>query len=644
MSGPTRFRSIRPHVAVLTVALLGASAFGVAQNDAASDAAGVAESVAATVDAEASRLLDARDVTGAAVAVVIDGEIVHAAGYGVADVESGRAVGPDTAFAIGSVTKILTFTAAMTRIEDGDVAMDAPVARYVDVALPGDDPDAIRVRNLFAHDAGFEDRPLIGLLALDEERMRPLRDELEATTPALQRPVGSEPTSSAWGAALAGWVVERSSGTPFDAYVQRRILDPLDMDATSLRQPPDGPDLAVPHVPTDEGFARVATELVPLVPAGGASASARDLARFAAALLNDGAAPDELGGGRILSPESAATMLEPLHLRPDGVSGVAHGLWISESFGMRTVHHQGDTLASHALWLLVPERDAALVVLTNATTGGPFREELRVAFLRALAGDAADDPVAAVAAGVEPAVADTGTYADLYGSSRRTDATVGKLLAVLSGLLPVLSDGDDLLLPLPTGELTRFVAAGADRFVDPVSGGRATFVRDGDRVTSVHLSDAPMFSYRPLRGLDAPTTFLSVLGVAFLASLLTVILWPIGLRRHRRREGGLPGGPRWVRTAAQTTATLIVLFGASLVLVGLAPLALIYGLTLPMLSVLTLGSLLLFAAPLTAFATAYALWRGVGRPADRGWSLLVTVSAVALAVQVVHWNLFGFHV
>ncbi len=633
MPGPRRFT--RSFCAALLAALFAFATGAVAQGDAAR--------VAATVDAEAARLLDAHDVTGAAVAVVMDGEIVHAAGYGVADAESGRAVGADTAFSIGSVTKILTFAALATRIEDGDVDRDAPVVRYLDLPLPGEDPEAIRIRHLFAHDAGFEDRPLIGLLALDEERLRPLREELEATTPALQRPVGSEPTYSNWGAALAGLVVEETSGTAFDAYVQERILDPLGMRATSLRQPPAGPDLAHPHVPTDDGFARVATELVPLVPAGGATAGARDLARFAAALLNDGAAPEALGGGRILSPPSTATMLEPLHMHPDGVSGVAHGLWISESFGMRTVHHLGDTLASHALWLLVPERDAALVVLTNATTGGAFREELRVTFLRALAGDAADDPVAAIAADADPVATDAESYADLYGSSRRSDATVGKLLAVLSGLLPVLADGDDVLMPLPTGELTRFEAAGADLFVEPVSGGRATFVREGGEVVALHLSDAPMFVHRPLRGLDAPTTFLAVLGVAFLASLVVVIFWPIGLRRYRRRTGELPGGPRWVRTTAQATATLVVLFGASLILVGLAPLALVYGLTLPMASVLVLGSVLLLATPLTALATGYALWRSAGRPADRGWSLLAAVSAVSLAIQIVHWNLFGFH-
>ncbi|MEX2501583.1 MAG: serine hydrolase domain-containing protein, partial [Trueperaceae bacterium] len=115
-------RAIRCAVAL---AVLAALAVGVAQPDPAA--------VADAVDAEASRALDAHDVAGAAVAVIVGNEIVHLAGYGVADAASDRAVTTDTAFTLGSVTKMLTWTALMRLVQEGAVELDTPVSRYVDV-------------------------------------------------------------------------------------------------------------------------------------------------------------------------------------------------------------------------------------------------------------------------------------------------------------------------------------------------------------------------------------------------------------------------------------------------------------------------------------------------------------------------------
>jgi CubicO group peptidase (beta-lactamase class C family) len=120
----------------------------------------------------------ANRIVGATVAVVQDGELRLAKGYGFADLETGRRVDPDeTLFRIGSITKTFTYIAAMRLVEAGQLSLDDPVNDHLraELRVPDDGFDEpIRIRDLMTHQPGFEDRALGVLFAREPADIRPL--------------------------------------------------------------------------------------------------------------------------------------------------------------------------------------------------------------------------------------------------------------------------------------------------------------------------------------------------------------------------------------------------------------------------------------------------------------------------------------
>jgi D-alanyl-D-alanine-carboxypeptidase/D-alanyl-D-alanine-endopeptidase len=180
-----------------------------------------------------SRVREAR-ATGAAVGIVIDGELVYANTFGVRDVVSNRPIDVDTVFRIASMTKSFTALAIMKLRDDGKVVLDAPAATYVPelrsfVGLTRDAP-AITVRMLLTHASGiaFDDfwgGDTFGMS--DDELTRFIQSGI-----GLSYAPGTRYQYSNLGYALLGRIVERASGRPFRAYVTDEILESLGMTST----------------------------------------------------------------------------------------------------------------------------------------------------------------------------------------------------------------------------------------------------------------------------------------------------------------------------------------------------------------------------------------------------------------------------
>lgn len=161
--------------------------------------------------------LERRHIPGATVAVVRDGEIVFARGYGWADVGRRVPVVADEAlFQIGSNTKLFTWTAVMQLVEQGRLDLDADVNTYLDFRIPATYPEPITLRQLMTHTAGFENRDY-GMLAPSPESVAPLAEWVQTHPPARVRSPGVEAGYSNYGTALAGYIVERVAGMPYEA-------------------------------------------------------------------------------------------------------------------------------------------------------------------------------------------------------------------------------------------------------------------------------------------------------------------------------------------------------------------------------------------------------------------------------------------
>jgi CubicO group peptidase (beta-lactamase class C family) len=239
---------------------------------------------------------------GLAVALIGNGEVAWAAGYGVADHSTGRPVMTATRFQAASVSKPVTAWGVLRLVESGRIGLDEPIIGQLRRWRPPPSPldaDGITVRRLLSHTAGLSvhgyvgqtlDRPLPSIVAS-------LSGEAGGSFPVelLEAP-GRRWLYSGGGYSVLQLLVEELSGRPFAEFMQTEVLGPLGMTASSFQwsrtfetaRPHDANGRAIP----DFVFAEQA--------AAGLVTTAPDLARFLAAAL---ASPrGEPGGRGVLSP------------------------------------------------------------------------------------------------------------------------------------------------------------------------------------------------------------------------------------------------------------------------------------------------------------------------------------------------------
>lgn len=450
-------------------------------------------------------------VPGVAVGVYHRGA-EHYAFHGVTSVENPLPVDEGTLFQFGSTGKTFTATAILRLVEAGRVDLDAPVRRYVPELRLADERVAadVTVLHLLNHTAGWAgdlfDSTGDGddALARYVERMAKLGQET---------PLGSVVSYNNAALSLAGRVIEKVTGTTYEQAVRDLVLAPLGLDHSYFfpneimtRR------FVVGHIRHPDGTVTVARPwALPRSgnPAGGISSNAGDQVAWIRFHLGDGRTPD---GKRLLSRELLARMREPTADMVGSALGDHVGIsWLLRDVdGVRLVSHGGTTIGQHSDFVMVPERDFGITLLTNCGPNGPqFNEEVRRLALSEYAGVVERDPEPMLV-GENELAPYVGTYATLAVVCRIT-AEGGRLLArteikpeVLAELGEEAFAGEDP--PIPLGLLP----GDGDRFVvtdGPEKGMRGYFARGADGVTGVHLGGrlATRVSTDPAHGQPAPT-------------------------------------------------------------------------------------------------------------------------------------------
>ncbi|RPI78355.1 MAG: class A beta-lactamase-related serine hydrolase, partial [Chloroflexi bacterium] len=183
-----------------------------------------------------AKQMEEHNIAGAAISVVKDGKLFFTKGYGYADLEKDIPVDPEqTIFSIGSVGKVFTWTAVMQLVEQGKLDLDADINSYLDFRIPDTYPEPVTLRHLITHTSGFEDR-WFGSAVSDAGDLVPVREFLVSNIWSRVRPPGDAGYSN-YNAVLAGYIVARVSGQPYDQYVQKHILDPLGMRYSTAQFP-----------------------------------------------------------------------------------------------------------------------------------------------------------------------------------------------------------------------------------------------------------------------------------------------------------------------------------------------------------------------------------------------------------------------
>src|SRR5205809_3067196 len=178
-----------------------------------------------------------RNIAGAVVSVVKDGQVLFQKGYGYADFEAKKPVLPEqTLFRPGSISKLFTATAVMQLVEQGKLDLDRNVNDYLDFTIPKTYPEPVTLRQLLTHTAGFEET-LKNLFVAHENEIKPLRTYLLNQIPARIFPPGKVPSYSNYGFTLAGYIAERVSGEEVERYIDNHILKPLRMTNSTFNQP-----------------------------------------------------------------------------------------------------------------------------------------------------------------------------------------------------------------------------------------------------------------------------------------------------------------------------------------------------------------------------------------------------------------------
>jgi CubicO group peptidase (beta-lactamase class C family) len=599
----------------------GTSALAEGPNEAAASPPTVAE-LRSFLDRRVPELLEEHGVPGASVAVVLPGGTI-AEGYGTADLASGAQVTDRTPFAMGSVTKLLTWTAVMQQVERGRLSLDDDVNRHLSFRIPESFDAPVRVRDLMTHTAGFEDRPLVGLLRRDADAVPELGAVLADQVPERIHPPGRYAAYSNYGTAVAGHLVERVSGRDWSDVVEEDVLTPLGLRDSTVRQPlpPALADVAA------HGYRRVGDALrdvgavwSALPPAGSWWGSARDASRFMQAFLVDGAVP---GGGRVLAPATVERMRTTLHAHDPRLPGNAHGWWEEELFGTRLITHGGTQPGFETILALAPERGAGLFVATNAAAGkAVWRTLLREVVGTYLAGEIELDPVADV---------DLERYVGAYQGTRYGTTTLARLEA-LTNRLTVERDAEALVL---RGD--RFLPQGDDLFVNPETGERLAFEVEGGRAQALFPGPNPRQAYLRMAWHERGATQAAVALAAIATLLAGAVAVPAAARLRRRQRTATPG--RWWAT---TATAAFAAFGAGFVAIMADPMAIAFQAGPGLLAVLTAG---LVAAAASGVAAVHAVraWRGgLGTAAGRVGLTAVALAGLTLSGLLAGWNLLGY--
>src|SRR5579884_1238419 len=315
--------------------------------------------------------LKAGDIPGAVVVVVKDGQPLTMRGFGYSDLKAAKPVDPNlTLFRPGSVSKLFTWTAVMQLVQAGKLNLDTDVNTYLDFKIAPKDGKPITLRNLMTHTPGFAETAKY-LIEFGEKHPQPLGKILARWVPDRIYAPGSMLAYSNYGASVAGYIVERVSGEPFDQYIQRHIFAPAGMTHSSFDQPL--PPALRPLMSKAYKAGSVEPqpyEVIGMAPAGALASSGADMGRFMIAHLNH----------TLINPATAQLMYSEANKPFPDLPAMGLGFYHEDRNGLRIVGHGGDTVFFHSDLHLFLDKNVGLYVSMNSLgkngAAHSLREEL----------------------------------------------------------------------------------------------------------------------------------------------------------------------------------------------------------------------------------------------------------------------------
>lgn len=597
-------------------------------------------------------MLKRNDIAGGTIAVVKDGKLIFAQGYGYADVAKRTPVVADkTLFRIGSISKLFTWTAVMQQVAAGKIDLDADVNKYLDFKIPAKYGKPITMRDLMTHTAGFAE--VIKDLGVPSTKdLYPLKRYLSEHIPPRIFPPGEIVAYSNYGATLAGYIVQRVSGEPFDQHVADHILKPLSMSRSTFVQPLPAAlqgDMATGYI-TATGKTIVPFEPIEPYPAGSFTSTATEMANFMIAQLQNG----QFDGTSILPTATAQEMHSHQYSAAPGMNGFDLGFYQENRNGLKIIGHGGDTVAFHSDLHLLLDKDVGVFMSFNSAGKAPngTAEAVRTSLFRAFLDRYFPYSVPQEKT-VATAKADAARVAGWYWGSRREDSALRLLYLLGQTQVSALPNGDITVDALkdPSGAVKHWREIGPLMYREVNGHSKLRFVANSDGSIRQWVTDdfPPVMLFQPMRGLLAHGTFMLLFQIAMAVFVLTLLVWvggAIARRRFKRKlQFAQRQGTLWIASRIGVILQLGVVAGWLALLMWFSkPLSLFHAnFDTPLLLLYVLGVLAILGGIAVILDAAWRIARGPGGWLARVGELVLGLCAVYGIWAIVACGLVNFN-
>lgn len=478
--------------------------------------------------------------------------------FGYIDRENKIAADENCVYEWGSISKMFTWVSVMQLYEQGDLDLNADIRTY----LPGDFitklayEEPITMLHLMNHNAGWQES--VGLMVRNEEDIVPLEEALRNSEPAQIWKPGEVTAYSNWGAALAGYIVERVSGMDYADYLHENILEPLGMEQTSVSADYRDREWVRTQREKEKAYLVLDKETmgvdadislgtnmnyILLYPAGAVTGTLGDITKFAQAFVDDECPLFE-------KQETLDLMLSASDFYGESdIPRVCHGIFPMQ-YAVTALAHDGSTLSGSANLTFDLESKVGVVVLTNQYASGILYEIPKMIF-----GSIIDNPIA-----VNAEITTRNDISGNYITSRSYIKGIGKISGCLQRMAIESTGNPDEFTSGGEPFMTRvgddlYFTAGEDLLYE-------TTMTDGTGVLALYAAD---YIQNDAAGIE----FASILLFAVIAAVTVVMLITKGIMKLIRKYKAIPAGKAIL--AGQLARAAIFLILPFLLVISLLP-------------------------------------------------------------------------
>lgn len=315
--------------------------------------------------------MEAKGIPAISIAVVDDQEIAWSHGYGLSDPETEAPVTAETVYRVASVSKLFTALTVMQLVEKDSLDLDAPITTYLPEFQP-ENPfeDSITLRQLLSHRSGLVREPPVGhYFDPTEPSLEEMVQSLNATT-LIYAPGTREKYSNA-AVSVAGYAVQRTTGTPFAAHAQEALIDTMGLVRTSFLPQPG---LGIGYMWRYDTNTLTPAPVFELGigPAANLYTTVSDLGRFISTLfeISRGNLPN------IMMPETLREMWTVQVPEDETTSGFGLGFYVSEFEGRQRVQHAGVMYGYATRVYALPEQNIGVAIVGNLDATNPVVDRI----------------------------------------------------------------------------------------------------------------------------------------------------------------------------------------------------------------------------------------------------------------------------